>query len=129
MSLITFNNVANLDLKATKVKEKSLIVYKINQITAFGFTNVWDALKLGLIEAQKYQNYNVCLMLFTDGEPNVNPPKGIIYSLKEYISKINKINFTISTFAFGYQVNSRLMEEISKIGNGIYGYCPDCTMV
>ena len=98
-------------------------------MTAFGFTNIWDALKLGLIEAQKYQNYNVCLMLFTDGEPNVNPPKDIIYSLKEYISKIDKINFTISTFAFGYQVNSRLMEEISKIGNGIYGYCPDCTMV
>ena len=21
------------------------------------------------------------------------------------------------------------MEEIAKVGNGIYGYCPDCTMV
>ena len=65
----------------------------------------------------------------TDGEPNVNPPKGIINSLREFISNMNDINFTISTFAFGYKVNSKLMEEISKIGNGIYGYCPDCTMV
>ena len=67
--------------------------------------------------------------LFTDGEPNINPPMGIVPSLKEVISGIPNVDFTISTFAFGYQVDSKLMEEISKIGNGIYGYCPDCTMV
>ena len=39
------------------------------------------------------------------------------------------VDFTISTFAFGYHVDSKLMEEIAKVGNGIYGYCPDCTMV
>ena len=77
-------------------------------MTPNGFTNIWDALKLGLIEAKKYKNYNVCLFLFTDGEPNINPPKGIINSLREYIPNMNNINFTISTFAFGYQVNSKL---------------------
>ena len=80
-----------------------------------GWTNIWDALRLGLIEAQKYRNYNTSLILFTDGEPNRNPPKGIIPSLKETISDIKDINFTISTFAFGYNVDSILMEEISKI--------------
>ena len=130
MALITFNGVAKLALKSTNVKKgKNIIFNEINKMTPYGFTNIWDALKLGLIEAKKYRNYNICLMLFTDGEPNINPPKGIISSLREYISNINDINFTISTFAFGYQVNSKLMEEISKIGNGIYGYCPDCTMV
>ena len=94
-----------------------------------GCTNIWDALRLGMIEAQKYKEYNTCLMLFTDGEPNENPPKGIIPTLKEAISGIKDVNFTISTFAFGYDVDSKLMEEIAQIGNGIYGYCPDCTMV
>ena len=68
-------------------------------------------------------------MLFTDGEPNVNPPNGILPTLRETISNIKDVNFTISTFAFGYNVDSILMEEISEIGNGVYGYCPDCTMV
>ena len=68
-------------------------------------------------------------MLFTDGEPNENPPMGIIPTLKETISDIKNVNFTISTFAFGYNVDSLLMEEIAQIGNGVYGYCPDCTMV
>ena len=68
-------------------------------------------------------------MLFTDGEPNINPPLGIVHSLKELITGIKNVNFTISTFAFGYNVDSKLMEEIAQVGNGIYGYCPDCTMV
>ena len=62
-------------------------------------------------------------MLFTDGEPNVNPPFGIVPSLKKIIIDIKNDNFTISTFAFGYRSNFQLMEEIAEIGNGIYGYC------
>ena len=94
-------------------------------------TNIWDALRLGIIEAQKYNSneYNICLMLFTDGEPNINPPEGIIPTLKEFISSTKNANFTISTFAFGYNVDSKLMEEIARIGNGVYGYCPEYTMV
>ena len=94
-----------------------------------GCTNIWDALRIGMIEAQKFNEYNTCLMLFTDGEPNENPPMGIIPTLKETISDIKNVNFTISTFAFGYNVDSQLMEEIAEIGNGIYGYCPDYSMV
>ena len=62
-------------------------------------------------------------MLFTDGEPNVNPPFGIVPSLKKIIIDIKNVNFTISTSAFGYRSNFQLMEEIAEIGNGIYGYC------
>ena len=43
--------------------------------------------------------------------------------------KQENISLSISTFAFGYNVDSKLMEEIAEIGNGIYGYCPECTMV
>ena len=131
MALITFNGKAKLLLEPTKVDNmgKDLIFNEIKKMYPDGCTNIWDALRLGIIEAQKYRNYNTSLILFTDGEPNKNPPMGIIPSLKETISDIKDINFTISTFAFGYNVDSILMEEISKIGNGIYGYCPDCTMV
>ena len=131
MCLITFNSKAVIQLEATRTDEngKKEIFMKIENMKASGSTNIWDALRLGILVSQRYNNYSTCLMLFTDGEPNINPPMGIVPSLKEVISDIPNVNFTISTFAFGYQVDSKLMEEISKIGNGIYGYCPDCTMV
>ena len=131
MSLIVFANKATKILEATNINEagKNIVFDKIKEMRAYGGTNIWDALRLGLIEAQKYNNYSTCLMLFTDGEPNINPPMGIVPSLNETISDIKNVNFTISTFAFGYNVDSQLMEEIARIGNGIYGYCPDCTMV
>ena len=131
MALITFSGKAELVLEPTNVDNmgKNIIFDEIKKMYPDGCTNIWDALRLGLIEAQKYRNYNTSLILFTDGEPNENPPMGIVPSLKESLSDIKNINFTISTFAFGYNVDSILMEEISKIGNGIYGYCPDCTMV
>ena len=131
MCLITFNSKAVMKLEATKTDEqgKKEIFTKIENMKASGSTNIWDALRLGILVSQRYNNYSTCLMLFTDGEPNINPPMGIVPSLKEVISGIPNVDFTISTFAFGYQVDSKLMEEISKIGNGIYGYCPDCTMV
>ena len=129
--LITFSDKATLQLEATDVNDigKNIIMDEIENMDADGCTNIWDALRIGVIEAQKYKNYNTCLMLFTDGEPNVNPPMGIVPSLRETISNIKNVNFTISTFAFGYDVDSLLMEEIAQIGNGVYGYCPDCTMV
>ena len=131
MALITFSGKAKMRLEATDVNDagKDVIFEEIKKMYADGCTNIWDALRIGMIEAQKYKEYNTCLMLFTDGEPNENPPMGIIPTLKEAISDIKNVNFTISTFAFGYSVDSLLMEEIAQIGNGVYGYCPDCTMV
>ena len=131
MCLITFETKAKICLRATQVNDmgKNLIFDEIKKMRPDGCTNIWDALRLGINEAQKYNEYNTCLMLFTDGEPNENPPMGIIPTLKEAISDIKKVNFTFSTFAFGYNVDSKLMEEIPLIVNGVYGYCPDCTMV
>ena len=131
MCLITFSNKAVTQLEATNVdkKGKQKIFDEIGKMRASGSTNIWDALRLGILVSQRFENYNTCLMLFTDGEPNINPPMGIVPSLREVISDLKNINFTISTFAFGYNVDSQLMEEIAKVGNGVYGYCPDCTMV
>ena len=129
--LITFSNKAKMKLEATNVDElgKKKIFEEIENMKASGSTNIWDALRLGTLVSQRFNYFNTFLMLFTDGEPNVNPPLGIVTSLKEVMSDIKNVNFTISTFAFGYNVDSELMEEIAKVGNGVYGYCPDCTMV
>ena len=100
MCLITFNSKAVMKLEATKTDEqgKKEIFTKIENMKASGSTNIWDALRLGILVSQRYNNYSTCLMLFTDGEPNINPPMGIVPSLKEVISDIPNVDFTISTF-------------------------------
>ena len=132
LCLITFNNIGKILLNPINMNEegKKKSFERIKTIIPKGATNIWDALRMGIKIAKRYaeSNYSTNLLLFTDGEPNINPPMGIVPSLKEYLSDIN-IKFTISTFAFGYNVDSKLMEEIANFGNGIYGYCPDCTMV
>ena len=119
MALITFSGKAKLCLEAIEVNDmgKNIIFDEIKKMYADDCTNILDDLRLGMKEAQKYNGYNTCLMLFTDGEPNQNPPMLIIPKLKESIIDTKNVNFTISAFALGYNVDSLLMEKISEIGN------------
>jgi Mg-chelatase subunit ChlD len=132
LCIITFSEKGKIILPPMKMEKKGKedAFEKIKEMDSQNSTNIWDALRIGVLEANKYKDsiYSTHLLLFTDGEPNENPEIGIIPSLQNLLKDI-ELTFTISTFAFGYNVDSELMENISKIGNGVYGYCPDCTMV
>jgi Mg-chelatase subunit ChlD len=127
---IEFDDSAHVILELTIMDEigKQVAIDIIDNLQSKTSTNIWDALRVGIQEAQKIKNSNVLLLLFTDGEPNINPPMGIVPSLREHLCDI-EVNFTISTFSFGYMIDSVLLKEISQIGNGVYGYCPDPSMV
>ena len=131
ITLISFCSKAQVVLPHTKLNKegRNAVHFYIENLVPHAGTNIWEALQLGIDSATAFENENnVSLLLFTDGEPNKNPPNGIIPTLAEYVSG-KPMNYTISTFGFGYQLDSKLLEGIAKIGNGIYGYCPDCTMV
>ncbi|CAE6433545.1 unnamed protein product [Rhizoctonia solani] len=71
------------------------------------------------------------LFILTDGQPNIEPPRGHIPMLKTYLDSLssNAPKFTISTFGFGYSLDSRLLDEIADLGQGMYGFIPDSGMV
>ncbi|KAG8897173.1 hypothetical protein FRC01_011459, partial [Tulasnella sp. 417] len=71
------------------------------------------------------------IFLLTDGMPNVEPPRGHIPMLKFYLESKprEKTKFTINTFGFGYSLDSKLLHEIAKIGNGHFGFIADSGMV
>ncbi|KAG8919735.1 hypothetical protein FRC00_010974 [Tulasnella sp. 408] len=71
------------------------------------------------------------IFLLTDGQPNVEPPQGHITALKLYLEsqKRDTAEFTINTFGFGYSLDSKLLHEIAKIGNGHFGFIADAGMV
>ena len=70
------------------------------------------------------------LFILTDGMPNVNPPRGHIPMLKAYLDKLDNRNpFSISTFGFGYSLDTKLLLEIAQVGGGGYGFIPDSGIV
>ncbi|CAE6467052.1 unnamed protein product [Rhizoctonia solani] len=71
------------------------------------------------------------VFILTDGQPNIDPPRGHIPMLKSYLDALpsDAPKFTISTFGFGYNLDSRLLDEIADIGQGMYGFIPDSGMV
>ncbi|KAJ1310373.1 hypothetical protein OPQ81_007111 [Rhizoctonia solani] len=71
------------------------------------------------------------VFILTDGQPNIDPPRGHIPMLKNYLDALpsDAPKFTISTFGFGYDLDSRLLDEIADLGQGTYGFIPDSGMV
>jgi hypothetical protein len=67
-------------------------------------------------------------MVLTDGVSNIDPPRGLIQTLENALES-NKQKYTINTFGYSYGVDSELLEKISRIGSGVYGFIPDSTMV
>ncbi len=132
--LITFSDDAKVVLDITKTNEfgKSRAIQVLENIKTEGMTNIWDGLRVALLNVEKVvdPDVNISVVLLTDGEPNQNPPRGIVPTLKSAIEsrKMNQ-SFTINTFAYGYSLDSKLLVDISQCGSGSYGYIPDSSMV
>ena len=135
LCIITFSNDARTDLPLTKMDDagRKRAGDCITGLATEGSTNIWGALKLG-VETTKdpiCKGKNVVLVLLTDGEPNVFPPKGIVPTLKDTIQGLGDEadKFSIHAFGFGYNLDSLLLYNICTIGRGTYGFIPDCSMV
>lgn len=136
LGIITFSNNASIALPITKMDQVglNLATTAIQTLKTEGATNIWDGLRVGLLQAataiERNPNANIQLLLLTDGEPSHNllPPLGIEKTLKRKLDTL-KGKVTISTFGFGYNLDCDLLESICILGNGTYGFIPDCSMV
>ena len=135
LCIITFSNDARTDFPLTKMDDagRKRAGDCITGLHTEGSTNIWDALRLGVETTNDpiCKGKNVVLVLLTDGEPNVFPPKGIVPTLKEKVQALGDEaeKFSIHAFGFGYNLDSLLLCDICTIGRGTYGFIPDCSMV
>ncbi len=134
ISIITFSDDAKLKLDFCSMtpEGKETAVQIVNSLKTEGMTNIWDGLRVGLLNISKIKNLdmNIGLVLLTDGEPNNNPPRGIVPTLESALQSMPLAqSFTINTFGFGYSLDSNLLDQIAKCGYGTYGYIPDSSMV
>lgn len=136
LGIIGFDSSARLLMPTQPMKLSGLSAAHtaIDSLYPGGATNIWDGLRLALQEANKSSqtnpNANIHIILLTDGEPtdSLNPPNGILKTLQSSLGSLNT-PLTLSTFGFGYNLDSMLLHNICKEGNGTYGYIPDCSMV
>lgn len=132
LCVIKFNSVATKICSFVKMTQinKLDINPKLDALYADGQTNIWDALRLAFdtIKTIDTDNRVGSIFLLTDGESNVNPPRGIVETLKTTYD-FSKLHFTVNTFGYSYNVDSSLLYQISSLFGGIYGFIPDGTMV
>lgn len=133
LSLISFNEAATLILDITKMTPagKLLAITQLDSLIPVGFTNIWDALRIAMKQAKETpicSSLVTSLLVFTDGEPNHNPPRGIVPTLTQFLEDGDP-HYTINMFGYGYQLDSYTLLNMAFVGRGMFSYIPDCSMV
>ena len=110
----------------------------VNNLASGGQTNLWDGLKTGLdllrdAGADVASDRTASVLLLTDGLPNMSPPRGEVEMLRRYVDRNLSSNamahIALSTFGFGYSLDSPLLAELATEGEGSYSFIPDSSLV
>jgi Mg-chelatase subunit ChlD len=128
LALVTYSDKARVDfpLSQMNIKGQQKASDVLAKMKTEGSTNLWDGLKTGMdvLRDSERQGRIPSVFLLTDGQPNVAPPRGHLEMLKRYKDE-NKINFTVQTFGFGYNLDSKLLDELATEGGGAYAFVPE----
>ena len=134
LGLVTFSYAARKDLELTVMNTTGRET-AMNIVTAMeteGSTNLWDGLKKGMEVLTSGRTSGSMrmnsLFLLTDGQPNVEPPRGSVQMLKNYLDE-HDISCTINTFGFGYSLDGDMLCKLAERGSGSYSFIPDAGMV
>jgi hypothetical protein len=129
LGLVSFSTTAKVVLKPIFMTTdgKARLESALSTVRPDSQTNIWAGLETihRLATAPELANSHIVAALLTDGLPNVNPPRGIVETYKTLANK----SYTMSTFGFGYSLDSNLLDAIATEGKGSFGFIPDYSMV
>jgi len=132
LSIVAYSTTAEVitDLLTMNEDGKKTSSEKLKTLRPTNSTNLWDGLHSGMEVLRKGQQEGrlSAVFILTDGMPNVEPPSGHIPMLKKYKDN-NKLECTISSFGFGYSMDSPLLNDIAIEGSGMYAFIPDSGFV
>lgn len=128
LGIVSFSESARLDMEPMCMNGigKARATHIMERITQSSTTNIWDGIRL--IMSKHSRGDSPTIFLFTDGESNIDPPRGILPTLTREITRTG-VNPTIYTLGFGYDINSAILHDIGSITGGLFGFIPDCTMI
>jgi len=131
---VLFDDKASTELELTKMDSagKRAAESVISKIVPTGGTNIWAGLSHALELAKTAgPGKNIVIILKTDGASVTNPLKGILYEFTKFLEKNPALNITLHTIGIGQGegLDTRLLECLAEIGNGLCLYVSDATMV
>lgn len=133
ISIVSYSTNAHVVVEMLKMttQNKKRATDKLNKLQPTYQTNFWDGLSKSLKCIEKGQSLvkNSSIFILTDGQANLVPPQGNVKTFSKYLDK-TKIKCSVNTYGFGfYDIDSRELNKISKLGNGTYNYIADSSMV
>jgi adenylate kinase len=105
----------------------------LEMLRADGSTNIWSGLQVGMDSLRENTTCGMSrrksILLLTDGQPSVSPPRGHAAELKNYLERYPGFHFQLNTFGFGYKLDSKLLHELAVEGKGTFAFIPDSLIV
>jgi hypothetical protein len=132
MTLVPFSDRAIVDKDCNMLNmteyNKKVAINSIKKLRTEGRTNIWDGIvkSLDLIRKNSANQKNF-ILLFTDGIPNICPPRGEVTMLQRYFDQFPDLDVSILTFGFGYNIETEKLKNLAR--NGQYNFIPDSSMM
>lgn len=135
LSLVTYSTTADvvMSLSVMNTAGKTKAKATVDKMQTQSSTNIWAGLMKGLkdlkdklvLGKQRYQ----CILLLTDGQPNISPPAGEVAMLQNFQDKNPNMKCVVHTFGFGYNLNTVLLQQLAEVGGGAFSFIPDASLV
>jgi hypothetical protein len=128
LGIVSFSTAARTVLRPTHMTAdgKTRMEASLASVNPDSQTNIWAGLEMvnRMAAAPELASSHRVAVLLTDGLPNVNPPRGIVQTYQAAVKSCR-----LSTFGFGYNLDSNLLAELATVGGGSFGFIPDYSMV
>ncbi|KAJ3102781.1 hypothetical protein HDU96_009523 [Phlyctochytrium bullatum] len=136
LAIVSFSDKADIELPLTSMGTtgKEAANLTLGRMRTTGSTNIWAGIDqaLDVIQANGAKDSRLtAVLLFTDGQPNIRPPAGEPAML---VKRINQkfggtLPCIVNTFGFGYNLDSLVLHQLARIGNGSFAFIPDASFV
>jgi len=128
MAIVPFSTTAYVASEMTDDKDQLLAA--VDKLRPTATTNIYDAFTLARKTANtSTQNVNKAIFFLTDGDPNIEPPRGTIPQAQKDLEDSNMENIPFTTFVFGYNAKIYCMDSFAKMTNGSYIFIPDANFI
>jgi len=131
LALIAFNHNATIvfDLKAMDEDGQKYADSDIDKLLAGGGTRLWQGLQAGFDVLRNTTSVGRMghIMLLTDGK--ADDKIEVWPSFEAYVEEHKTLPCTVSTFGFGYKLDSDLLSQIAGKCDGCFSFIPDAGFV
>ena len=122
VSVISYDNRAEIEVPATRATDKARIKDRIRQLTPRGSTAIWDGMQASAGEVRKFKSRETInkIILLSDGLANVGPSQpGDFVRLGRSLAQEG---ITVSTIGLGNGYNEDLMAGLARNAEGTHKF-------